>query len=507
MRELIPDLMLLFDGYKKNYGSYSTKLEDAGGGKVKGVAQTLKGQVTVELWVSHLRGDTGLGVIPINEANRVRFAAIDIDEYPLDLQKLNAQIQNLKLPLVLCRTKSGGAHLYLFLEVWHDAGEVQVKMREMAALLGYGNAEIFPKQTKLVAERGDIGSWINMPYQNAPFTDRYALGAEGNKLNFVEFIEYARVKIISFKDLLRLKSANTELLPGGPPCLNHLVSMGFPAGTRNNGLFNICVYLKKLYGDIWPSYVAEYNEKYMSPPLDPSEVDGIIKSCSRKDFNYSCKQAPIANYCNMPRCRTCKHGIGVGDLGMPKFGSLTKLLTQPPIWFLEVEGGGRMELTTEDLQSPRNFQLKCMQVLNVMPICPKAPEWQEIVHKLLQEVNEVEVPVEATPVGQLWQHVEDFCTSRVQAKDNTELLLGKPWNYDGVIHFRLRDFLAYLERQKWRTLQHSNIAMHFGEWKFGKRFMNVRGVGVNVYTVPAKAFEVQKEAFDTPPVLNPENVL
>ena len=507
MRENVPDLMLLFDGYRESYGTYGTTLDDVGGGKLKGVASTVKGRITVDLWMSHLQGKVGLGIIPIDNTNRVKFAAIDIDEYPLDLIKLNENIQRLSLPLVLCRTKSGGAHLYLFLDSAYSAGDIQTKMREMAALLGHGNAEIFPKQTKLVAERGDIGSWINMPYFDLAETKRYCIGPDGKQLNFHQFMEYARSRITSYKELCNTQSLEQELLLGGPPCLNHLVAMGFPQGTRNNGLFNLCVYAKKSHGDDWKTYVREFNSRFMNPPLDESEVEGIIKSIERKEFNYTCKQAPIANYCNMPKCRSCKHGVGLGDIGMPKFGSLTKLMTSPPIWFLEIEGGGRLELSTDDLQSPRNFQNRCMEVLNIMPICPKMDTWQEIIHKLLQDVNEVEVPAEATPSGQLWNHLEDFCTSRVSAKLKDEIILGKPFHENGIIYFRLRDFLDYIERRKWKGMPLAHIQMYLAKWKCGKQFFNIKGRGTNCYTIEAQRFESQKESFETATILNPEKVL
>ena len=43
----------------------------------------------------------------------------------------------------------------------------------------------------------------------------------------------------------KLNKSN-EILPGGPPCLQELLSQGpLGEGSRNNGLFNIGVYLKK----------------------------------------------------------------------------------------------------------------------------------------------------------------------------------------------------------------------------------------------------------------------
>ena len=506
MRELVPDLMVLFDGYRRSYGTYSPVLNDQGGGKMKGVASTVRGDVTLELWMRHLSGEVGLGIIPIDEHNMVKFAAIDIDEYPLDLLKLNANIQKNELPLVLCRTKSGGAHLYLFLETSSDAAVVQGRMREMAATLGYGNAEIFPKQTRIVAARGDMGSWINMPYFNIGKTDRYALNAEGKVMGFAEFMQYAMLKRISFETLRKVATVGEDPLPGGPPCLNHLASMGFPQGSRNNGLFSMAVYCRKAFGDDWAIQLREMNAKYMTPPLDESEVEGIIKSASKKEFNYPCKQAPICNYCNMPKCRNTKFGIGMGDLGMPTFGSLTKLMTDPPVWFLQVEGGGRLELTTSELQNPREFQQRCMAVLNVMPISPKAADWQEIIHKLLTDVTEITVPEEATPRGQLWQHLQDFVTSRVSARIKEEMLLGKPFLENGMYYFRMKDFMAYLERQRFKMPVH-HIQVYFNDWKVKPRFWNLKGKGCNTLMIPQEDFERQTDSFDTPVAVDPQKIL
>jgi hypothetical protein len=499
MLTALQDLMLLFDGDRRAYGTYGVKLTEQEGGKQKGSAASITGEVTVELWKKHIAGKQGLGIIPINEASKVKFAAIDIDQYPLNFVLLNQQIHKHKLPLVVCRTKSGGAHVYAFLTEFTDAEPIQRRMREFASILGHGNAEIYPKQSKIVSDRGDVGSWINMPYFDAAATQRYGFDWSGKQLDMLEFVAYAKHVMVSPQDFLAFKVVETEALVDGPPCLNHLVSMGFPPGTRNNGLLNMGVYAKKFNPDSWQSLVEEYNQKYMNPPLETIEVLGVIKSLQRKDFCYMCKQPPIAQYCNAPRCRTKKYGVGMGDLGMPKFGSLTKLSTVPPIWFLEVEGGGRLELTTDELQSQRLFQNKCMEVLNVMPIMPKNDMWQELVHRLLMDVNIVEMPPEVSPVGQLRQHLEDFLLSRVQARTSDELLLGKPWLNNGFHYFRFKDFLAYLERQKFRDFKPTYVGMYLKEWGTQPKFWNIRGAGCNCLMIKEIVNKKQTESFDTPP--------
>jgi hypothetical protein len=495
MHPFISDLMNLFEGYQKAYGYYSGDLK-SDNGKMLGKRGSVTGEVTVELWEKHVAGAQGLGIIPINENSQVKFAAVDIDQYDLDLVKLVKDIEEKKLPLVLCRTKSGGAHLYLFLTEFHDAGEIQRKMRDIASTLGFGNSEIFPKQTQIKADRGDVGNWINMPYFNASDTRRFAIDAAGKELQAVEFSRYAKTRIISPENFLQIQLKQTEHLIGGPPCLNHLISMGFPPGTRNNGLLNLGVYAKKLNPDNWEKLVQEYNDKFMDPPLEAMEVVGVIKSLQKKEFFYMCKQPPIAQYCNKAKCRACKHGIGAGDLGMPKFGSLTKLLTVPPIWFLELEGGGRMELTTDQLQSQRGFQNRCMEALNIMPIPPKNEVWQEIVSTLLSNVNVVEIPAEATPEGMLKGLLEEFCTSRVQAKNPDEMLLGKPWTSNGFHYFRLKDFLDFLSRKKFDLIRKAHVGLYLKNWKAESKFWNLKGKGTNTYKV--EEFKKQEESFETP---------
>ena len=505
MRELVPDMMLLFSGYQDSYGQYSAELTDEGG-KLKGKVKSVKGKVTIELWLKHLIGTQGLGIIPINEHSKVKFAAIDIDDYHLDLKGLTARIKELRLPLVLCRTKSGGAHLYLFLEEWSDATDVQALMREFAHLLGHGNAEVFPKQTRIISERGDIGSWINMPYMNFANTTRYAIDDYGNKLTFEEFLRHAQSKIANIKELskTKFKVREDDALAGGPPCLNHLCAIGFPQGTRNNGLFNLAIYAQKAHGDDWKAHVLDYNQKYMNPPMEIAEVNGVIKSLSKKSFTYTCKQPPLTQYCHMSKCRGCKHGIGTGDLGMPKLGSLTKIKTVPPIWFLEIEGGSRLELTTEQLQSQKAFQYKCMEKLNIMPVMPKMEVWNEMIGSLLSTVVEVEVPKDTSPAGQLLVHLEEFCTSRVQGKVPEDLLLGKPYTSGDHIYIRFKDFLAYLQRQRFNLLKHNEIVSTIQDLDPIRKFFNLKGKGTNTLGIPVKLFSKQIDPFDVPETKTPD---
>ena len=93
---------------------------------------------------------------------------IDIDEYDLDHLSLIKSIRDLKLPVIVCRSKSGGAHVFLFTKENIPASLMQSKLKQMALVLGYEGSEIFPKQTEILVERGDTGNFfkLTLPQSN-----------------------------------------------------------------------------------------------------------------------------------------------------------------------------------------------------------------------------------------------------------------------------------------------------------------------------------------------------
>ena len=152
----------IFAGNTDHYGLYYE-------GKHKFVHQP----VTKELYEKHLNGQLSLGIVPIRADGKCKFGCLDLDDHKkggvkkeFNYKKLLEKIKFLKLPLVVCRSKSGGAHCYLFLEEWTEAAKVHPILKKMAYALGYkrGTVEIFPKQLKL--EPGESGSFINLPYHN-----------------------------------------------------------------------------------------------------------------------------------------------------------------------------------------------------------------------------------------------------------------------------------------------------------------------------------------------------
>ncbi len=72
--------------------------------------------VTLDLWKQHVaRRAWPLGVGPIREDSTCLWGSIDVDDYAVDPIAMIVKIRELHLPLVPCRSKSGGMHLFLFL--------------------------------------------------------------------------------------------------------------------------------------------------------------------------------------------------------------------------------------------------------------------------------------------------------------------------------------------------------------------------------------------------------
>ena len=344
-------------------------------GKVDSRYSIVRETPTLQVFADHLsEGSAGIGIVPIREDGTCLWGCIDIDEYPIDLPAIQKRLQEYKLPFIVSRSKSGGAHLFLFMEEAVDASLMRRKLFELSAALGYSQGEVFPKQEKLLLERGDIGNALNLPYCSAEASTRYALKPDGASATLSEFLDLVEKHRLTEVELEDLEVNINDALEEGPPCLQYLCEQGFPKGTRNNGLFNMGVYLRKAFQDTWEVEIEEYNRRYMDPPLPSSEVVAVIKQLHKKDYGYRCKDQPIINYCDATTCKSRRFGIGPADY-TPTFSNLSKFNSDPPLWFLTV-GSDRLVLQTEDLQNQTKFQRACMEALNMMP--PKMSErpWQ-----------------------------------------------------------------------------------------------------------------------------------
>jgi hypothetical protein len=497
--------MNLFAGMKEAHGCYILKGETpVPGKKNKGTGITKRSPLTLGLWEKHLSGDSMLGVIPIRSDNTCLWGAIDIDIYDMDLKVFSQRCYKQKIPLIPMRTKSGGCHLVIFLKGPVSARSLQDKLYEIAASLGFGQSEIFPKQSTVLVEKGDTGNWLNMPYFGGARSSRYALDATGEAMSMDDFLDAAEKLRVSPGDMEStvIEEVPTELADG-PPCLQALIAQGFPDGTRNNGLFSLGVYCRKAFPDTWAEKLQEYNLKYMDPPLEKSEVSIVAKQVDKKEYNYKCRDQPIKSFCNAALCRTRAHGIGSGS--MPSMTSLRKIPTDEPVWFLDINGES-IELTTEQLQIQPKFQKMCMEELNIMPPRQTEKAWQSIIQALLSKCEPLDKPPETGVGDQFVGLVEAFCSdARMLATKREDLLLGRAWagahpddEVDEVqVYFRLKDLVKFLIRNQFRSYTLSQITSRLERLMGAKRHkFHLKKTTVNVWYIAEP--EGQTEPFEIP---------
>jgi len=445
----------IFSGLTIAYGQYQPG-ERGENGKQQGKAFIVRKPVTDELWENHLTGKgPALGIIPITENNTCRWGCIDIDEYNFDHTSLIKSIRSNNFPLIVCRSKSGGAHVFLFTKENIPASLMQSKLKQFAKVLGYEGSEIFPKQTEILVDRGDTGNFLNLPYHNEMKGLRYAINNNGSGCTLEEFYQLYDVYSCTKETIEKIKTEEKkieEAFPSGPPCLNKLATTGFGEGSRNNALFNIAVYYKQAAPDVWEDEIVKANHKYMEPPLSNSEVQQLIKSVNRKGYDkYRCKDAPINAVCQSGLCRTKRFGVGYGEEEMPVLGNLTKYKSTPPQWFLDVSGT-RIELTSEQLYSPPLFALACLDQANLVVPVPKSRDWKQYFLKpMMQNLQEVEPLESLNPINQITGLLQDWTTNRQSARTMDDIFNKLPFTDEDkeFTYFRMDDFYAFCKKNNW----------------------------------------------------------
>ena len=414
------------------------------------------------------------------------------DSYPLDHKNLIQKIRKAKHPLVVCRSKSGGAHVFLFTKDWVEAKDMQNTVRHLASNLGFGDCEIFPKQIALNLARGDVGNFLNIPYFDHKDGLRYVIKDDGTAGTIDEFFELYDTYVQTKEQMLSLTSSpkQTLVIADGPPCLQTLCSQKINEGGRNSGLFNLAVYLRKAFPDSWETEILNYNMQYLSPPLPLSEVNLVAKQLQKKEYGYKCKDAPINAYCNAELCKTRKFGIDSALTGAT-IANLRKYNSTPPVWFLDLNGQP-LELDTEALMNQSAFQRACVDQLNYMPRSVSRQQWEARINFLLEEMANtegsiVEVSQDASVQGQFYDYLEDFCTTYQNATSKEEILLRRPFvdEEENKTYFRLKDFEAFLRKNKFFEYKSHRIAQRLRDINGESVTVKIKGKSVRVWVIPS----------------------
>lgn len=467
-KALSEEMMKLFQGYCGAYGTYH--IYDASGIKKAGKGVTVKDPVTIELWQGHIAGtfNSGLGIVPINEDEMCYWGCIDIDSYQdFSVEDFAREVR--ESPLVVCRSKSGGAHCFLFAKEPLPAALMQQKLRELAAAYGYSGCEIFPKQVRRTSDN-DIGNWLNMPYFDAENTLRYCIDCYGNRLSLAQFIEYAREKMLDNAGTAEKVTAKMELdeefdvlFQEGPPCHEALYKRGIRATEdgRNNCLWSIAQQFKRQRPEDWEDLLLAFNKKHCSPSLSTSEVKNIINSAKKEEGFYKCNDKACSQNCDKVLCRQRKFGVGSTTVAMPKFVSLQKTGGQKDcLWYMTLDTSETIELSTEELFSPAKVRIRLAESLASPILLPeiKAENWRKILAELFDNACEVVDGEGDASTDVFYDLLDEFLFNRRTSSAISDISFGRVVETEEGCFFKIKDFVKFLADKKYTRLTVQQIA-------------------------------------------------
>ena len=439
----------IFYGLDRAHGVTLVGESNGDGNKIKGKSFVKREPVTDELWQKHLDGADSLGIIPINDDNKCKWGCIDIDSYAeFDHKQLINKIKQFQLPLVVCRSKSGGAHVFLFTEDYVSAGLMQDKLNEIRSVLGYGGSEVFPKQRELKS-KDDTGNFLNLPYFNCGQTTRYAFMEDGEAASidaFFELYERHKQQDISTIEIKRPESEFDD----GPPCIESLTQDKLEDG-RDRVIYQYIIYAKMKWPENWQDKIFEFNYKHFRTPLDQKIITAKIKNNEKNDFHYKCSEEPMCNVCDKKLCKKRKFGIGKEPI-FPGLTDLQVVNLEEPYYYMNVDGDRLYLDSAKHLANQALFQEECIKQLRINPPTLKTGDWKKITTMLLNGA-EITEPAEGTSTKDILNnYLEDYCVNRIQKDDYEDLRNGGTYTKDGFHHFVFDNFFNnYLSRKHWRV--------------------------------------------------------
>lgn len=496
---------MLSEVAERMFGLYAGNFRSTGRfNPISGKATTEDRAVTVSDYMAHIKGTEGVGIVPIQDDYTCHWAALDIDNHGEDtdipIVPLEAKAVGLGLPLVMCRSKSGGIHAYAFFKRPLPAARVRSILGEWAAKLGHPQCEIFPKQSKLHRQASggmSFGNWLNLPYMGGKDTVRYAVH-DGEKIGLIEFLDLAESRKITLQDITKLATAQYA---DAPPCILQVLAGKATEGNRNEAMFNTTVYLRKSNPDDFNKRAEELNPIIFHKPLGKAELTRTVTSAGRPDYSYRCNEEPIRGFCDKAACLASKWGITAKDAEgleliqeLPTFSDLVKYATEPIRWEMMIDGRRVSNLSTQQLLDWRAIrELIAERSMRVVPMI-KAAEWERILSPMMDTVRLVDAPDDASTSGVIRMKLKEFAakTDLLNKGQNTDdrkaLLRGLPCvqDVDGerCIIFRGQDFIAYLKRVKSEELKGTNLWFAVKDLGVVQKKMRVADHSINVWTIP-----------------------
>ena len=489
---MIDKFINVFEGLERAYGQFK-KNDKKLSVKVEGRPWIEHKQVTKQLWENHLNGvGNRLGIFPLKDDGTCKWGAIDIDVNNYDYENLLNKIRKLQLPLIMFRSKSGRAHVYMFMKEFTSAEEVQLVMKKFAGKLGLADIldRVYPMQTSL-ADKKD-GSWLNMPYFNHEEGSTYAYTDDFEDASIDQFFElydqYAQEDLTEFlqeeiqenvKKIKKPKEKTLEdfFLPCTKNCLK-LNNNKIPDENRNDYLLHKYTWstraVEKGVNKIEayskmdaPGLLKYFNKEYMARPVEEKEIQDTILKSKDKEYKYLCKRPLVKKHCDASAC--VRHLCGItpeqaADLveAEQAVGDITEYTSKPPIFYESVDvknrtGDGFVRIKVEMQGSDLIDKQKWVNILANAGNFPhpavlkmKPQDFQAFQYARLEKRVYEEADEEASDQYDFKVMVYNFVRKATVSFDK-ETLLDNGCYVDSktnVLHFKLSRLVEYFRSQK-----------------------------------------------------------
>lgn len=461
LQEQILRLQSLFRGNSRIIGLASNDLVDEGNGKLNQSSRRFAaGPATTKHWERHLLGIESLGLVPINDHQEVKFMAIDVDldimeELKVTLASLAAQIEAAKLPFIVCRSKSGAAHLYVFFKDNIKVAKPRQALQSMAAFLGLlaGNRpiEYFPHTSNLNPDSN--GKYINLPYFNSDDGERFALDSEGNRLSLDDFITLAEGKLITSSDFCKWQAPKSEdeflrdVISNGPPCLQTIYDQGIEDGTKNDILLQFGILFKKYSEETYVDNVELINRTRCDTPHDFRDLQRTLKGLKNKDYHYNCAHPCMAPICAKSLCMGRKYGIKA-KINFPIIKEVVQWGADDEYFELHLEDGRKLRILAAELLDFNAVQAEVVRSLHIVLPIPKPMDWREFCFGLMGKVKRVEINKEFSVEHSIRGLIVAYATSRTIGTKLEDLLVRKPVKDGSNILIRHKDLQEEIARRR-----------------------------------------------------------
>ena len=498
---MIDEFIKIFEGLDRAYGQFKRN-ESRVSAKVEGKPWVEHKSPQRNLWENHLRGiGVSLGIFPLTDDGTCKWGAIDIDVDEMDYEELLKKIRELKLPLIMFRSKSGRAHVYLFMKNFTSAEEVRLVMKKFASKLGLADKldRIYPMQIELGEK--ETGSWLNLPYFNHEEGSRYAYKDDFDAATIEEFFEmhkqYAqenlddylleeikvptkKVKYTSLEELLlpcqkNASKANNNKIPtdiGRNDFLLHSFTWAKRAET----------YTKKIeeYKHLdAKGLLKHYNKNYLKEPLPETEIEKTIFKSEDKEYKYLCTRPQIKKYCDPSACTRHLCGITPDQalelVGAEEaLGQITQYCSTPPIFYESVDvktihhastdGKGthervRVEMKGSDFLNKEKYTNRLADA-GYFPhdsiLTMTAPAFRKMNLGRLDRMSYEKAEEEATPEYEFKTLIRDFLNKCTVSVERSHLLDGACYYNQETkeVEIRIHRLMDYLKAiRDFRTLK------------------------------------------------------